>query len=217
MSRYKDLTGRKFGKLKVLKYVCSNKARKALFECLCECGNHCIVAGSNLTNKTTKSCGCIQKEAARKQISKINKLGIRSKGNLNHGGSHTKIYSIWCNMKRRCNDIKHDNYKYYGGRGIKICEEWANDFSKFKDWSMSNGYKYGLTIDRIDVNGNYEPSNCRWIPFKEQSRNRRNTVKLTYMNEEKTLIEWCEIYKIKYKLAHARYKKGWAFERIFEL
>ena len=106
-----------------------------------------------------------------------------------------KLYSIWATMIHRCEDEKREKYKDYGGRGISVCEEW-HDTNAFMDWAFANGYEEGLQIDRIDVNGNYEPSNCRWVTPKENSRNRRNTVFLTVDGETKCVAEWCEIVDV---------------------
>ena len=106
-----------------------------------------------------------------------------------------KLYSIWATMIHRCEDEKREKYKDYGGRGISVCEEW-HDANAFMDWAFANGYEDGLQIDRIDVNGNYEPNNCRWVTPKENSRNRRNTVFLTIDNETKCVAEWCEVVAI---------------------
>jgi hypothetical protein len=217
MGRFIDLSGQRFGKLYVLNYEKTNNRRQAIFKCKCDCGNIAFVVGSRLKNNYTKSCGCLQKEKAKTQIQEFNNKGLRSKGNSKHNMRHTELYKHWCNMKRRCNCKTNHNYMYYGARGIKVCNEWNESFVEFKEWALNNGYKDGLSIERIDVNKNYEPQNCKWIPYELQIRNRRNTIKLEYKNETKTLIEWCEIFKVKYKLAHSRYKKGWTFEKIFEI
>lgn len=106
-----------------------------------------------------------------------------------------KLYNIWITMLHRCEDVKREKYKDYGGRGISVCEEW-HDANVFMDWAFANGYESGLQIDRIDVNGNYEPSNCRWVTPKENSRNRRNTVFLTIDDETKCVAEWCETVSV---------------------
>lgn len=211
------MQGQKFGRLSVIRYAYTDKYRCAVFECKCECGNTVYVRGRSLRSGETKSCGCLQKDIAKEHIEELNAKGGRGQGNLKHGCKHTELYRHWCHMKQRCNNERSDNYKYYGGRGIKVCSTWEKDFVSFKTWAIKNGYKDGLTLERIDVNGNYEPKNCKWIPFIKQIRNRRNTVKLTYKNDTKPLVEWCELFGVNYKLAHARYKKGWLFERIFGL
>jgi len=99
--------------------------------------------------------------------------GIKGKGYYKHGGKHTRIYTIWCNIIQRCNNPNYTQYEHYGGRGIRMCDEWRNSFEVFRDWAMSNGYADNLTIDRIDNNGNYEPSNCRFVCMITQARNKR--------------------------------------------
>jgi hypothetical protein len=142
----KDVTGEKFGKLVALKCIGINKHRKSLWECKCECGNTTIVTINRLTCGRTKSCGCI-----------ANKYGTDAR----YEGKPTRLYTIWNGMKRRCMNKNNKDYFRYGGKGVSICAEWVNDFTIFHAWAMSNGYTDSLTIDRKDVNGNYEPLNCR--------------------------------------------------------
>lgn len=126
---------------------------------------------------------------------------------------YKRIYNSWRKMVSRCTDKNDIRYKYYGGRGITICNEW-NEFRPFYEWALANGYSDNLTIDRIDVNGNYEPSNCRWITMKEQCNNKTNNINVEYNGEIKTLKQWAEKYGVKYKLLHERYRRyGWEFER----
>lgn len=122
----------------------------------------------------------------------------RKHGNYTHGYSstHPKLFGTWETMRSRCNNPARDKYKDYGGRGIKVCDEWNNSAEAFCKWALNNGYKEGLQIDRIDNNGNYEPSNCRFVTPKQNSRNRRNTVTLTINGETKCIAEWCESIKI---------------------
>ena len=122
----------------------------------------------------------------------------------------SRIYSM---MKQRCYNSKMPNFKYYGARGIAVCDEWRNDSQSFYEWAILNGYKEELTLDRIDNNGNYEPSNCRWVDMKKQTRNnsRNHIVKLNGI--ERPLIEWTEIYKINYKTVRDRLKRGWDYEK----
>ena len=163
MPKYVDITGKRFGRLEVLGYAGNNKHGSALWRCKCDCGKETVVIGAMLRNGNTKSCGCMGLEKL--------KMGWKFQ---KHGGAGTRIYVIWRNMRQRCNNPKSPYYKYYGGRGISICNEW-DDFSVFEDWSLSNGYADNLTIDRINVDGNYEPSNCRWVGIKEQAANKQNT------------------------------------------
>ena len=161
-----DISGKRFGKLLVISRCGSDKFSRALWLCKCDCGNTKVVRGNHLIQGSTISCGCVLKE--------INKL----KGNgIPQNPQRARLYSIWKGMKKRCNDKNHVSYKYYGGRGILVCKEWMDDFNSFYSWAMLHGYSDDLTIDRIDPNGNYEPSNCRWATWKEQGKNKRNTPK----------------------------------------
>lgn len=152
--RFIDLTGKRFGKLVVLERV--KRSRKTEWRCKCDCGNETIVQAANLKNGHIRSCGCMISES-----------------NTKHGKWNTRIYRIYHSMKQRCNNPNSAHYEYYGGRGIKVCSEWQDDFQTFYDWAMSHGYSDDLSIDRIDVNGNYEPSNCRWATKTTQSFNRK--------------------------------------------
>lgn len=165
-----DRTGEQFGRLTVIArasdYIAPNKKRHVRWLCRCECGNEVVVDVCGLVRGTTKSCGCLRKE---------------TRGNLKYGGCHDRLYRVFSNMKYRCYNTKSDHFKYYGGRGIKVCDEWKNDYAAFKRWALSSGYdenanRGDCTIDRIDVNGNYEPNNCRWVDMTVQSRNRRNVI-----------------------------------------
>ena len=159
MCKMIDLTGKRFGRLWVISKYGHTAYRRITWLCSCDCGNECVVSGDSLKSGRSRSCGCIRKEG----------------NQTTHGMSYTKLYNSYRAMKERCYLTSHIAYKNYGGRGITICEEWKNSFEAFADWSMANGYKNGLTIDRIDTNGNYEPANCRWITIQEQQQNKRNT------------------------------------------
>ena len=129
-----------------------------------------------------------------------------------HGMRHTKIYYVWCGMKLRCYNKNSKSYKNYGSKGIKVCDEWKNDFFKFYEWAIDNGYKEGLTIDRINNNGNYEPSNCRWITRAEQNRNYSRNHYLTYKGETLCLTDMANKYNINESVLLYRIKNGWKME-----
>ena len=141
MGKINDLTNQKFGRLKVVEYYGNNRHGKALWLCQCDCGKAKVIVGSSLLNKYTLSCGCYNKEYAKKLHSK-------------HNMSYSKLYKVWQGMKTRCYNPKFIYYCNYGGRGISICDEWLDDFAKFYEWAIANGYKEGLTIDRINNDGN---------------------------------------------------------------
>lgn len=128
-----------------------------------------------------------------------------------HGGKGTKLYEVWCTMRARCTREKDERYKWYGARGISVCEEW-NDFAVFRKWAYENEYSEGLTIDRIDNNGNYAPSNCRWATVKQQNNNTSKTTVLLFRGESKTLHEWAEKFSIHPEILRQRLYSGWSVE-----
>lgn len=174
-----NLTGQRFGRLVVESLVCTEAAANipTLWLCKCDCGNKAVVRATNLRSGNTNSCGCLQKEIAKKR-------------NTTHGQSGTRLYVAWQHMIGRCTRKSDGNYQCYGGRGITVCPEWLNSFEAFRDWSIANGYDDDLTIDRIDVNGNYCPENCRWISHDEQQRNKTNNTFIDYGGTTKTVGEW---------------------------
>ena len=162
----KVFIGQKYGRLIVVDRVGSDKYSQPLWLCECECGNTIILPSPRLLRGNTKSCGCLRRETS----SQVNKK---------HGMKGTRLYDVWKNMRKRCYQPQNPGYKHYGGRGIIICDEWAH-FKAFYEWAMANGYdetapRGECTIDRIDVNGNYCPANCRWITIGEQQLNKRNS------------------------------------------
>lgn len=203
-----DLIGKKFGRWTVIE---KSKSKPKHLLCMCSCGTIRDVSKSHLINNNTKSCGCIGREKASKRM---------TERNLKHNLSNTRLFSLWHCIKQRCyykNDI---GYKNYGGRGIEMCDEWHNNFKSFYDWAINNGYKEEIlpngknkwTIDRIDVNGNYEPSNCRWVTIKEQSNNKTTNRLLKYNNKVKTISQWSEDTGISHTTICDRLKYGWSVE-----
>lgn len=198
--KFCDLTGKRFGRLTVIKRVYINGNHNTHWLCKCDCGNETVVESNHLKRGDTKSCGCLTK-----------------KRSTTHGFSKTRLYSIYYKMKERTINEHDTAYQYYGGRGIKVCDEWINDFKAFYEWAIDNGYKDGLTIDRIDTNGNYEPSNCRWSTRKEQANNRRTNKNISYNGETHNLKQWSEKLGINYGTLKARINRyHWTIERAFK-
>lgn len=134
-----------------------------------------------------------------------------------HGKTHTPLYNVWYGIKQRCYYEKNISYKNYGGRGIRMCQEWLDDFMNFYNWAMNNNYKEGLTIDRIDNNGNYEPHNCRWSTKTQQANNKRNNVNFTYDGKTMSLKAWCRHLDISYKTCMTRKHRGHSIEECLNL
>lgn len=202
----KDLTGKKYGKWTV-EHFSFRKGNGYYWLCRCECGKTKNVRSADLKNGKSKSCGCFQREWAKKT-------------HTVHGLYHTRLYKIYAEMKARCLNKNDKSYFNYGGRGIKICDEWLNDFKLFYDWSISNGYdkdapRGECTIERIDVNGNYEPSNCKWISSEQQALNKRNSIRLTYNNSKKTLKELSRVLGIRYGTLLYRFHRYKNIKDIF--
>lgn len=199
-----NLKGQKFGKLFVLEEYGHSTDGKITWRCKCDCGNETIVTGRYLRIGNTRSCGCLKHEL---------------EGPRTHGESYTKLYRIWRAMKQRCYQSTQKCYFRYGGRGIKVCDKWLACYENFRDWAINNGYKDGLSIDRIDVNGNYCPENCRWATRKEQMNNKRSNVLIEHNGMTKTIAQWCEFYGItNYNLVRRRIMDyGYTFEEAVTL
>lgn len=200
MGKFVDLTGQRFGRLTIIKRVYNSKDGRVQWLCRCDCGNKTIVKSISLQSGNTRSCGCLYKDS-REYIKKT------------HGKKHFRLYQTWINMKQRCYNINNTHYNDYGARGITICDGWKNDFMLFYTWAMENGYRDDLTIDRIDVNGNYEPKNCRWVTMKEQANNKRCSHYLEYDGERLTISEWAKKLNVPAYLLRGRLKLGWSIDR----
>lgn len=198
-----DLINKKFNRLLVIRKVAD---KKTLLECLCDCGKTVYTYPKDLISGNVKSCGCYRLDRIKKLQSK-------------HNMAHTRLYGIWKGLRQRCDFSWGKSYDRYGGRGIKVCDEWDNDFTAFYDWAISNGYDENApfgqcTIDRIDTNKDYCPENCRWVTLKEQANNRTNTLFYTYNNETHSLADWARIINIDYQTLYTRiHKKHWDIER----
>jgi hypothetical protein len=202
---FTDITGRVFGRLKVIRRAPNNPGcRYSRWECVCSCGGTTISNGSSLRMGHTKSCGCIQREYAKTGDAK------RIHGMTTKGTPERRLYDIWSKMKNRCENPSYRFYKNYGGRGIKVCEEW-HDNRKFFAWALANGYRHDLCIEREDNDGNYEPSNCCWATYKEQGRNKRNNVMLEMDGVRQSLSAWAEEVGIEYSTLRHRICVGWEF------
>ena len=189
--KHKDLTGQRFGHLLAKRYLGRGVSNKHTYECICDCGTVVDVVAERLTGGYKTSCGCATPHNP----------GIWV------GDSSTRLYRIWIGMKFRCD--KGDKYcdKHYVERGIKVCDEWYNNYFAFKEWALSHGYQENLTIDRIDNYGDYCPDNCRWISMEEQNRNRTNNRMVEYRGITKTLAEWSRDLNVNYWTLIYRFDK----------
>lgn len=196
-SKLIDLTGRVFGRWTVQSHSHYDPLRKVHYwHCVCECGNEKDVVTRSLTRGDSKSCGCLQKEG----------------GHWTHGMTKTKIYDVWRAMKNRCFKPNTRYYENYGGRGITVCNEWLDFINFFNDMGFPPKNHW---IERIDVNGNYEPSNCRWATPKEQGNNRTDNSYLTHNGETLNITQWAEKLKIPRPTIVSRLSRGWGLDRVF--
>ena len=201
----KDHIGEKYSRLTIIGVYDSRR-----FLCQCDCGTIKPVFKSNLTTGKTHSCGCLASETTASR-------------NYKHGYTGTRLYQVWNNMLRRCRDPHNKRWDIYGGRGISVCNEWKgeNGFVNFREWAIASGYDenakyFDCTLDRIDTNGDYEPSNCRWISMREQCKNRRSNVRITYHGITKIASEWSEFFGVSSDFFNQRLRKGWDAVKAIE-
>lgn len=208
MGKFIDLTGQKFGRLTIIEraenYIAPCGHHTPMWKCKCECGNEYVANPAHLKNGRVKSCGCFNKEKAKKTMTK-------------HGHHNTRLYGVWSVMKQRCYNPKSKAYRLYGAEGKTVCDEWLHDFQAFYDWSMSHGYQKGLEIERIDGTKGYSPENCRWATRKEQANNMRTNHLIEYKGKKQTIAQWAEELNMNVDTLYnrvLRYK--WSIEKALE-
>lgn len=188
--RRQDLMGQRFGKLVVIAKMGKNKRQRCLWKCRCDCGGTIILDTGSLTTGNTQSCGCLRP--------------------ARHGMSKTRIYITWCSMMSRCYNPRTSSYKNYGGRGIEVCERWHNFVNFYADMGDRPSPQHSL--ERIDNDGDYEPSNCKWATKEEQNNNTRNNHLITFNGETKTITRWSREVGISNEAMRRRLEK-WSLER----
>lgn len=199
MGKLIDLTGQRFGRLVVLKRAVSDNHGAKWF-CRCDCGNTLSVRAYALRSGHTVSCGCYRLEQTLSAVT-------------THAESGTKLHKVWRGIKWRCYDVHSPVYKYYGARGIIVCDEWIDNFENFRDWALANGYQEGLSIDRINVDGDYSPQNCRWGDAFTQMNNTRRNHFMEFQGEIHSVSEWSRLKGISVGCLFSRLRRGWSVER----
>lgn len=228
MGKFVSLVGERFERLEVIEIVDRNKYG-IIYKCKCDCGEEVEVVASRLRAGKMKSCGCYRRDRmiVDNPASKNAKYPTGNKGKVDkkrsggtetriqqgaRGESYTRLYGIFSGMKKRCYNTNSQFYKNYGGRGIEICDEWLSDYQNFKKWAWENGYSDELSIERVNVNGNYEPSNCTWIDMRLQAKNRTNVAAIEYNGKTYTIRDLAKEVGIKEHTLAARLRAGWSVE-----
>lgn len=193
-----NLVGRRYGRLVVVAFHHSD-GEKRFWLCKCDCGGEKVVSTGVLNYGAVASCGCLKLETQRKNRTKV----------IKHGFSHKeRLYEIWKNMRRRCYDPTNKRAEHYYRKGVTVCDEW-NDYAVFREWALNNGYSDNLTLDRIDNNGNYSPSNCRWATPKQQANNTSRNRMITYAGKTMTMSEWADCVGLTYAALNHRMQRHW--------
>lgn len=200
MGKLIDITGKRYGRLVALRHTRQNKHRQSVWLCRCDCGTQKEVTSNQLRTGAVRSCGCLLDEV----LHEIHRT---------HGGAYHPLYQTWCNIKQRCSNPNHKDYPRYGGRGIVMCDRWANDFGAFLE-DIGERPDGSYSLDRIDGDKDYEPENVRWATPEEQARNKDNVISLSLNGETKLLVEWADDLNLTAGLLRSRYSKGWTDEQI---
>ena len=200
VSRRKDISGKRFERITVVDYAYTDKFRRAMWNCVCDCGKKTIIATGSLTSGDIKSCGCFHRDAV----------------STKDGGSLHPLWSTWCAMMARCGNKKATSFERYGARGIFVCDEW-HDFKQFlADMGDKPSEKHQL--ERINNDDGYYQANCKWVDIKTQARNRRSTLYIDHHGERKSLAEWCDLLELPYKNTWRRIKqRNWSIEKAFSV
>lgn len=206
-----NLVGERFGRLTVVEKAGKANSHGVLWKCVCDCGKTTVTRSRYLRGGSTRSCGCLRAEQKSAWMSKS------AQWNTKHGmakrGRIANLYTRWESMRNRCYNPSNIMYHRYGGRGIRVCDEWE-EFEPFKEWAIANGFNKGLALDRVDGNGDYCPGNCRWVTQKENNRNKSNLVYLTIDGERHLLVDWAEMTGQPRARLYYRKKNGWTDEEV---
>lgn len=206
MSKQIDITGQRYGRLVPLYRVENDKYGRSAWMCQCDCGTRKVISANDMRSGKSRSCGCLERE---------NRLSIKNRSKRTHQMHNTRIYHIWQGAKNRVFNKRDEHWPDYGGRGITMCKEWASSFECFRDWAFANGYSDDLTIDRIDVNGDYCPDNCRWATKADQQRNKRNNRYYTYNGKTQLIPAWAKEFGVTDSTIRSRIRRGISPEKVF--